>query len=37
MSDKARVEVSNSATRALKSLGLPLELLHGFDKAGGPV
>ena len=37
MSDKARVEVSNSATRALKSLGLPLELQHGVDKADGPV
>ena len=37
MSDKARVEVSYSATRALKSLGLPLEQQHGFDKADGPV
>ena len=37
MSDKARVEVSNSATRALKCLGLPLELQHSVDKEDGPI
>ena len=36
-SDKARREVSDSATRALKSLGLPLELQHSVDKADEPV
>jgi len=31
LSDQARVEVTNSATRALKSLGLPLELEHAKE------
>lgn len=31
LSDQARVEVSNSATKALGSLGLPLELQHSNE------
>ena len=37
LSEQARVDVSNSATKALKSLGLPLELQHNTDKVDGPV
>ena len=37
LSDPARVDVSNSATKALKSLGLPLELQHDIDKVDGSV
>lgn len=36
LSDQARTGVSNSATDALKSLGLPLDPQDGIDLATGP-
>jgi hypothetical protein len=36
LSERARVEISNSATKALNSLGLPLEPQRGADKVDTP-